>query len=196
MHAGGSKNLNERGITALLDAYRSGDEADFDDAFEAVYDELRRLARVQLRGGGNTLNTTGLVHELYLKLNDSKNFQVENRAHFLAVAARAMRQIIVDYARSKNAAKRGGDVARVPLDTNEIKVDDQAALILDVNSALDKIRNIDERLEKVFECRYFAGLTEEESAAALGVSVSTIQRDWRRAKAWMREALSDTGRST
>jgi RNA polymerase sigma factor (TIGR02999 family) len=126
-----------------------------------------------------------------LKLAASDGTTLENRAHFLSLASRAMRQIVVDCARARAAGKRGGDAHRIPLDINEIQVDDQAEWILAVHQALEQIREVDERLEQIFDCRYFAGLSEEESATALGVSVSTVQRDWRRAKAWLREALAD-----
>jgi len=184
--------LEELSITDLLEAHRSGDNDALDQAFGIVYEDLRRLARYQLRGrGANTLNTTALVHELYLKLAASDQSAAENRAHLLSLASRAMRQIIVDYARKQAAGKRGGNALKLPLDTNEIPVHDNAEWILAVDQALGQIRAVDERLEQVFDCRYFAGLSEEESAAALGVSVSTIQRDWRRAKAWLREALAN-----
>ncbi len=184
--------MDELSVTELLEAHRLGTDGALDQAFVIVYKELRRLARYQLRGrGANTLNTTALVNELYLKLATSDQFAAENRAHLLALASRSMRQIIVDYARKRAAGKRGGNASNVPLDTNEIMVDDQAEWILAVDQALEQIRAVDVRLEQVFDCRYFAGLSEEDSAAALGVSVSTIQRDWRRAKAWMREVLAD-----
>jgi RNA polymerase sigma factor (TIGR02999 family) len=188
----GSGVVDGLSVTELLEAHRLGNDGALDRAFAIVYDELRGLARYQLgRGRGNSLNTTALVHEFYLKLAASDGTTLENRAHFLSLASRAMRQIVVDCARARAAGKRGGDAHRIPLDTNEIQVDDQAEWILAVHQALEQIREVDERLEQIFDCRYFAGLSEEESATALGVSVSTVQRDWRRAKAWLREALAD-----
>lgn len=184
--------MKEPSVTELLESHRLGNAGALDQAFSIVYDELRGLARYQLKGGRqNSLNTTALVHELYLKLAGSEKTSPVNRAHFLALASRAMRQIVVDCARARAAGKRGGDVQRVTFDAHRIEVEDQAEWILAVHQALEQIRAVDERLEQVFECRYFAGLSEEESAAALGVSVATIQRDWRRAKAWLREALGD-----
>ncbi len=184
--------MDELSVTELLEAHRLGTDGALDQAFAIVYQELRRLAHYQLRGrGGNTLNTTALVHELYLKLAAGDQLGLENRAHLLSLASRAMRQIIVDYARSRATGKRGGDMLKVSLDNNEISVDDQAEWILSIDQALAQIREVDERIERVFECRYFAGLTEEETGVALSVSVSTVQRDWRRAKAWLREALTD-----
>lgn len=182
--------VNKGHVTELLEAHRLGQDDALDQAFAIVYEELRRLARYHLSGSRrNTLSTTALVHELYLKVVSGEQPTLENRAHLLSLSSRAMRQIIVDYARAKAARKRGNNAPHVPLDTDQIHVDDQAEWILAVDQALKQIREIDERLEQVFECRYFAGLNEEETATALGVSVSTIQRDWRRAKAWLREAL-------
>lgn len=182
--------MKDLGVTGLLEDHRRGKEGALDAAFAIVYQELRKLARHQLgQRHGNTLDTTALVHELYLKLAAADEPEAESKGHFLALSSRAMRQIIVDYARSKATAKRGGDARKVSLDDTQVPVEDQAEWILSVDQALTQIREIDERLEKVFECRYFAGLTEEESALALGVSVRTIQRDWRRAKAWLRESF-------
>jgi RNA polymerase sigma factor (TIGR02999 family) len=183
--------VKETSVTVLLEAHRRGEANALDRAFTLVYHELRRMARYHLKGQGRTLDTTSLVHEAYLKLAVNDGPSVENRAHFMALASRAMRQIIVDYARARAASKRGGAALRVTFDTDVARVEDEASWILSVDQALRKIRDIDERLEQVFECRYFAGLTEEESAVALGVSVSTIQRDWNRAKAWLRESLAD-----
>ena len=183
--------MTRRSVTELLEAHRLGQSDALDEAFAAVYDELRKLARFHLMGRGKTLDTTALVHEVYLKFSASENLTIEDRAHFMALSSRAMRQLIVDYARTRAASKRGGDAVKVSLDTNQLRVDDQALWILTVNDALQKIREIDERLEQVFECRFFAGLSEQETAEALGVSLRTVQRDWQRSKAWMREMLSD-----
>lgn len=183
--------MTDESVTALLEAHRLGREGALDSAFGIVYDELRCLARFQLGGRGQTLDTTSLVHELYLKLAAAEQPSLENRGHFLALASRAMRQIIVDYARARSTTKRGGDARRVTMDTNLLHVEDQGDWILTVDQALARIREVDERLERIFECRFFAGLSEEESAAALGVSVRTVQRDWRRAKAWLREVLAE-----
>lgn len=183
--------MDEVSVTELLEAHRLGNDDALDQAFAIVYEELRRLARYQLRGRhGHTLDTTALVHELYLKLAGADQPALENRAHLLSLACRAMRQIIVDYARARSADKRGGGALKITLDNNQVRIEDQAEWILAVDQALEQIRAVDERLEQVFNCRYFAGLSEEEAATALGVSVSTIQRDWRRAKAWLQEALN------
>lgn len=183
--------MSKRNVTELLEAHRSGQDGALDAVFEIVYDELRRLARFQMRGRGNTLDTTALVHEAYLKLSTSEALSAEDRARFMSLASRAMRQIIVDYARARAADKRGGDLVRVPIDGSQLQADDQPDWILSVEAALATVRDIDERLEQVFECRFFAGLSEAETAEALGVSVRTVQRDWQRAKAWLREALAN-----
>lgn len=183
--------MPEESVTSLLKAHRRGEAGALDRAFEIVYEELRRLARYQLgaQGRGRTLDTTSLVHEAYLKVSTSEQADAANRGHFLALASRAMRQIVIDFARARAATKRGGDAKRITLDTNVVSVDDQAHWILLVEQALQEVAEIDERLETVFECRYFAGLSEQETADALGVSVRTVQRDWQRAKSWMREYL-------
>lgn len=184
--------MSGRSVTELLEAHRAGNEHALDQAFSIVYDELRGLARYQLRDGRRkSLNTTALVHELYLKLAASEKTNPANRAHFLSLASRAMRQIVVDWARARATGKRGGHARRVTLDEDRIEIEDQAEWILALHQALGQIRKVDERLEQVFECRYFAGLSEQETANALGVSVATVQRDWRRAKAWLRETLDN-----
>jgi RNA polymerase sigma factor (TIGR02999 family) len=160
-----------------------------------VYPELRRVAHRQLRRGrsdGQLLNTTGLVHEAYLKLVDQTRIGARDRDHFLAIAARAMRQVIVDHARVRCADKRGGGVAHVPLDGRELAVQEQAEHLLTVNTALERLAAEHPRLLQVVECRFFAGYTEAETAAALAVSARTVERDWLRAKAWLREAIGAT----
>lgn len=185
-------------ITQLIDAFRGGDRAAFDQLVAAVYDDLITLARRQLRrvGGNETLATTGLVHEAYLRLAEQTRAEWQDRGHFFAVAATAMRQIAISYARRHRAAKRGGGQARVTFDENVLAVEEQAAELLALDQALERLRGLDERLVRVVECRYFAGLDEEETAAALGVSRRTVQRDWVRARAWLAEALgADVGES-
>lgn len=178
-------------ITQLIHAFRAGDRAAFDQLVAAVYDDLVTLARRQLRrvGGNETLATTGLVHEAYLRLAEQTRAEWQDRGHFFAVAATAMRQIAISYARRHRAAKRGGGQARVTFDENVLAVEEQAAELLALDQALERLRSLDERLVRVVECRYFAGLDEEETAAALGVSRRTVQRDWVRARAWLAEAL-------
>jgi RNA polymerase sigma factor (TIGR02999 family) len=187
--------MPDESVTQLLESHRKGDAGALDRAFEIVYDELRRLARHHLRGQrrGQTLDTTSLVHEVYLKLAAPGHVTAGDRAHFLALSSRAMRQVIVDYARSRTASKRGGNARRITLDTELVEADDQLEWILTLDSALRRIRAVDERLEQIVECRFFAGYSEEDAAEAMGVSVRTAQRDWRRAKAWLRESLAAEG---
>jgi RNA polymerase sigma factor (TIGR02999 family) len=178
-------------VTELLLAFRRGERDAFDRLLPLVYDDLRRIARRQL-GGPNpnqTLNPTGLVHESYLKMVDQTRVDWQDRSHFLAISARAMRQVIIGYARKRNASKRGGDAPRVTLDERRIAVDQQAEQLLALDRALSRLAERDERLARVVECRFFAGLSEEETAEALGVSLRTAQRDWMRARGWLKEEL-------
>ena len=183
--------MKKAGVTQLLEAHRAGDEQALDRAFELVYEELRRLASWQLRANqrGQTLNTTGLVSEAYIKLVDQKEADWENRGHFLGVASRAMRQIIVDYARRRLAGKRGAGRAKIPLDETQIAIEDHAESLLVVDEILTRLGEVNGRVVGVVECRYFAGLTEEETAQAMGTSVATVQRDWKKAKAWLSENM-------
>jgi RNA polymerase sigma factor (TIGR02999 family) len=177
-------------VTQLLVAYGQGDRQAFDQLLPMVYDDLRRIARRQLRSQpGQTLDTTSLVHESYLKMVDQRKADWQSRIHFLAVAARAMRQVIISYARRRGAAKRGAGSIRETLDEGRIAVADQAEQLLALDQALNRLAERDERLVRVVECRFFAGLKEEETAEALGVSLRTVQRDWMRARAWLREEL-------
>ena len=159
-----------------------------------VYDELRRIARNHLRhtNRGATLDTTGLVHEAYMKLAGQKGMRVEDRGHFLAIAACAMRQVIISRARARLAAKRGGGEVPMTLDEERVGSAEQAQAewLLDLDRALELLRERDERLARTVECRFFAGLSEEETARALGVSLRTAQRNWMRARAWLRAELT------
>lgn len=179
-------------VTGLLQAYAGGDREAFDRLVPLVYDELRRIARYHIRRNerGRTLDTTGLVHEAYLKLAGQKGIRLQDRGHFLAVSACAMRQVIIDRARARAAAKRGGGDAPVTLDENRVAAQDQAEWLLDLDRALERLREHDERLARTVDCRFFAGLSEEETAEALGVSLRTAQRNWMRARAWIRAELS------
>jgi RNA polymerase sigma factor (TIGR02999 family) len=178
-------------VTELLLAYRQGDREAFDRLVPMVYDDLRRIARRQL-GRGNpdgVLDTTSLVHESYLKLVDGARVDWQDRAHFLGVAARAMRQVVITYARRRGAAKRGGGSHQTTLDEGHISIDSQAEWLLALDTALLRLGERDARLARVVECRFFAGLSEEETATALGVSLRTAQRDWMKARAWLQEEL-------
>jgi RNA polymerase sigma factor (TIGR02999 family) len=182
-------------ITELLHAHGRGEAGAFDRLVPLVYQDLRRLARAQLRRlrVGETLDTTGLVHEAYLKLVDQSRASWKDRGHFLAVSALAMRQVLVDYARQRRRAKRGGPFAREPLREDAAATLVDAGRILEIDLALQKLAGVDERLVRVFECRFFGGLTEQETAEALGLSLRTAQRDWLKARAWLRAELLGRG---
>jgi len=171
---------------ALLQA-RDGDREAMDRLFGQVYDELHRVARHALRGEptGHTLTPTGLVHEAYFKLVDQTRVGWRDRGHFLGVASRAMRQVLVDYARRRGAAKRGGPIRPVALEEGLVSVEERAEALLAVDEALTRLAEHDPAMARVVECRFFAGLSEEETAEALGVGLRTVQRQWRRAKAWL-----------
>lgn len=190
--AGAGVRVQGTGVTQLLAAHRAGDGAALERAFVLVYDELHRIAHRHLGGGSPpTLNTTSLVNEVYLKLVDRGDAEPNDRGHLLALASRAMRQIIIDYARQRSAAKRGGGVRHVTLSEGQVAVADQAVELLAIERALEKLADVNPRLIGIVECRYFGGLTEAETSDALGVSISTVQRDWKRAKAWLLEFLSE-----
>jgi RNA polymerase sigma factor (TIGR02999 family) len=179
-------------LTELLRAYAAGDAAAFDRLVPLVYDDLRRVARRQLRRGsrGAVLDTTALVHEVWFKLSDGGAVAWQDRGHFLAVSARAMRQVIVDEARRRNAGKRGGGQVDAVLDEARVASAGDALQVLAIDQALDRLAARSPRLAQVVECRFFAGLGEEETAEALGVSLRTVQREWTRARAWLREDLA------
>jgi RNA polymerase sigma factor (TIGR02999 family) len=174
------------------------DRASLDDLFGLVYEELRGLARRQRRRwqGDDTLNTTALVHEAYVKLVAQKRLAVASRDHFLALAARAMRHILCNHARAAGARKRGGDLERVSLQPAHVgadadaQLDDHADVLVVLDDALRRLEHIDERRSRVVECRFFGGLTVEETAAALGMSARTVKRDWQVAQAWLQREIA------
>jgi len=177
-------------VTALLQAHGAGAEHALDQLLPLVYDDLRRVARGQLRRRPDrSLDTAGLVNEAYLRLVDQTRAHWNDRGHFFAVSALAMRQILVDRARRRLRRKRGGDQVVVAIDEHIDPADRDAQLVLDVDLALTKLANHDPDLAKVVDCRFFAGLTDDETAAALGTSVRTAQRQWFKARAWLREEL-------
>lgn len=178
-------------ITELIRAYEGGDKGAFDRVVPLVYDELRRLARRHLRRGprGHTLDTTGLVHEAYLKLAGSDGLKLKDRGHLLAVSARAMRQVLVDHARARLRQKRGAGQGALGIDDDvEAKAADPEWL-LDLDLILARLRARDEQLVSVFECRFFGGFSEAETAEALGLSLRSVQRAFMRARAWLRSEL-------
>lgn len=184
-------------LTLLLRAWSGGDEAALAKIMPLVYSELMKMAQRYMRrqNPGHTLQTTALIHEAYLKLIAQKDPQWQNRTHFFAVAATAMRQILVDYARAKYAAKRRGEVILVPLDQAEIRCDEQAAMLVLLDEAMVKLTEIDKRKSQVVELKYFGGLTVGEIAEVLHVSPDTVARDWRLARTWLFRQLSSSGAS-
>jgi RNA polymerase sigma factor (TIGR02999 family) len=183
----------EPDITGLLLAWRAGDRDALDRLFPLVYEELSRIAHRLLghERADHTLSTTALVHEAYLKLVDQTRAQWVDRAHFFAVAARAMRRILVDYARQHRALKRGGERARVSMEDATSVADQRADTLLALDDALTRLAALDHRLSQVVECRFFGGLTEEETAEALAITPRTVRRDWVKAKGWLHQALAE-----
>lgn len=178
-------------VTRLLHDWSQGNKAALDQLIPLVYQELRNLARGYLRRerSDHTLEATALIHEAYVRLVDQDVPQWEGRAHFFGVAARLMRQILIDHARTRSAARRGGNDQKVSLDDAVILSPDQAAGLVAFDEALNKLSLFDERKCRVIEMRAFAGLTVEETATVLGVSVPTVKREMRFAKAWLRREL-------
>jgi RNA polymerase sigma factor (TIGR02999 family) len=182
-------------LTAVLSAARQGDGEALDYLYAEVYGQLKQLAHAQRMywEGDYTLNTTALAHEAYLKLIGQDQTGWEDRAHFLCVASKAMRHILVNYAERRRARKRGGGVETVSLDESNPIAPQTAQEILDLHAALERLAEISERPVQVVECRFFAGLTVVETAVALGVSRATVERDWTAASAWLRHELGADG---
>jgi RNA polymerase sigma factor (TIGR02999 family) len=183
-------------LTHALLAIEEGEPEAYDRAMSLAYTELRKVARSQLRRSGRraTLDTTGLVHETYLKLVDQQLVSLQNRRHFFAIMARAMRQVIVDHARRRGAQKRGGPDQDLPLEESRLAGQhDRPEYVLAVHQALEALEESDPDLVRLVECRYFAGMTEEETAQTLDRSVRTIQRRWKLARAWLKTHMSGTG---
>ncbi|MEM1054562.1 MAG: sigma-70 family RNA polymerase sigma factor [Bacteroidota bacterium] len=178
-------------ITQLLDRARGGDAEALRRLIPVVYDQLRVLARHQRRGrpSPETINTTALVHEAYEKLARSQS-QFVDRQHFFRVAARAMREVLVDHARAQNAEKRGGGLRPLPLDESLLPAPEMAAPLVALDEALTRLARLDARRADVVELRYFIGLTIPETAEVLGLSAATVERDWATARAWLHHALS------
>ncbi len=181
-------------VTTLLISIREGAPRALEELFDLVYPELRRVAhRERARGPGATMNTTAVVHEAYLKLVGAAHLEIRDRAHFFAVAATAMRQLLVDQARRKLAQKRGGGAPVLELDSRALSVDDPGAVMIDLDRALDRLRELNERLVDVVSLRFFAGLEEREVGELLGVNERTVRRDWRKARAFLYHELYGSG---
>jgi RNA polymerase sigma factor (TIGR02999 family) len=181
-------------ITTLLRDARNDQRTSgaMEQLLPLVYEDLRRIAHRELGGErtGHTVSTTALVHEAYLRLVDQRHTEWGDRAHFFGVAARAMRRVLVDYARQHRAAKRTGALQQVPLDDSVLVVEERADLLLGVDEALTRLATLDERLSRVVECRFFGGLTEDETAEVLGVTSRTVRRDWIKARGWLHQELA------
>lgn len=191
--------LTVNDLTGLLIEWGQGDKDALDRLTPLVYDEIRRIAHryVQREREGHTLQTTALINEAYLRLAGSQNVAWQNRSHFFAVTAQVMRRILIDHARRRRYVKHGGEAQRVAFDTamNEVTAMSlgRAAELVALDEALDELGRLDPRKSRVVELRYFGGLNYEETAEVLDVSVMTVRRDWRAAKAWLFRRMKDEG---
>jgi len=178
-------------ITQLLARWADGDRSAFDRLLPVLYDDLLAIARNHLvrERADHTLNTQALVHESYLNLVGGADVRWRDRGHFFAVASRAMRHVLIDHARKKKTEKRGGDRVKVTLDENVSVGSEGLDRLLAIDAALHGLEEHDERLARVVECRFFGGLNADETARALGVSLRTVERDWTRARAYLKQAL-------
>jgi len=179
-------------VTRLVERWSQGDGAALDRLIEIAYDDLRQIARRQLRSWrpGNTIETTALVHELYLRLAGVDEGSWGGRAQFFAFCSRAMRRILIDFARRRHAAKRGGIRVQVPLAEDSATVDAEVAELLALDEALDRLAERDARMARIVECRFFGGLSVPETAEAVGTSTRTVEREWARARAYLHHILS------
>jgi RNA polymerase sigma-70 factor, ECF subfamily len=179
-------------VTTLLKKWNDGDERALEQLMPLVHDELHRLAHQHMRRErpGHILQTSALINEAYLRLVDQPQIRWENRAHFFGIAARLMRRILVDDARKRNSAKRGGSLIQVPLDEATSVAQEQAANVTALDDALKRLETIDARQGQIVELRFFGGLSIEDTAAVLEVSPGTVMRDWTFARAWLRNAMN------
>ena len=184
-------SISPHRVTQLLEQWSHGDDAALAELTPLVYEELRRLAHRQMGGErpDHTLQTTALVNEAYLRLAGQSNLGWQSRAHFFAVAARAMRQILVNYAKSYRAQKRGGGAIKVELDEAAIVSPEQSKAIVDLHEALERLGTLDSRKARVVELKYFGGLNHDEIAEVMKISTVTVRRDWVFAKAWLYDEL-------
>jgi RNA polymerase sigma factor (TIGR02999 family) len=183
---------SQQQITQMLVDWGNGDQAALEKLTPLVYDELHRRARryMQKERSGHTLQTSALVNEAYIRLIDWKNVPWQNRAHFFAVSAQLMRRILVDFARSRNYAKRSGAARNIPIEEATVISREKSAVVVALNDALDSLARLNERQSRVVELRFFGGLELEEIAEVLKVSVGTVRRDWSLARAWLHRELS------
>jgi len=179
-------------VTGMIRAWQQGDAVALQRLIPLVYQELRRVARARLRSEppGHGLQTTGLVHEAYLRLVEVDRMDVRDRGHLLGLAGRLMRQVLVDHARRRRAAKRGGGATMVGLSDVSVPTETRGVDVLALDEALDELSSLDSRLSRVVELKFFAGLSISEAAQALDVSTATVERDWTLARAWLHQRLS------
>ncbi|HEX8287521.1 MAG TPA: sigma-70 family RNA polymerase sigma factor [Pyrinomonadaceae bacterium] len=184
---------NPGNLTQMLKQWSDGNQSVLNELMPLVYDELRRQASRYLRRerAGHTLQTTALIHEAYLKLIDQKTVAWQNRSHFFAIAAQAMRRILVDYARERKREKPGGAAENLPIDEAfQIAAKEKGVDLIALDEALTRLAEFDERQARIVELRFFSGLDNDETAQVLGVSNATVRRDWNMAKAWLHRQLS------
>src|SRR5438094_6296858 len=188
-------SVSQQGVTELLQQWSQGDDSALAELTTMVYEELRRLAYRHMGGErpDHTLQTTALVNEAYLRLADQTHPCWQNRAHFFAVAARAMRQILVSYARSQRSQKRGGGALKIELDEVAVVSPEESKEIVDLHEALERLTNLDSRKAQVVELKYFGGLNYDEMAEVLKISPVTVRRDWEFAKLWLYTELHNAG---
>jgi RNA polymerase sigma factor (TIGR02999 family) len=184
-------------VTQLLVAWSNGDQVARDELMSVVYQELHRLAHhyMQRESPSHTLQTSALVNEAFVKLVDQRNVHWQNRAHFYGIAAQMMRRILVDYARSRGSAKRGGGARELSLDEELIVSDERSAEVVALDETLQRLAEFDPRKSQIVEFRFFGGLSIEETAEVLAVSPGTVMRDWTLAKAWLRREMSTNASS-
>jgi len=192
-----TRSISAPEVTQLLAHWNRGDEAALEQLTPLIYEELRRLAHFQMSGQrpDHTLQTTALVNEAYLRFAGQTNPSWQNRAHFFAVAARAMRQILVNYAKGFRAQKRGGGAVKIELDEGAIVAPEKSKEIVDLNEALERLGALDSRKARVVELKYFGGLNHDEIAEVMKVSAVTVRRDWVFAKAWLHNELHQPSQS-
>ena len=183
--------MQEAEITQLIKKAGQGELSAYDHLMPHIYEKLRSMANQHLSKEyhNHTYTRTELVHEAYLKLCNYNEMDWKDRSHFYAIASKCMRQILIDYARKKLADKRGGDNQKITLIDNMVKQQKEASDLLDLDAALNKLQQLDERLAKLVECRYFGEMTIDDTAEALGISASTVRRDWEKARGWLHKEL-------
>jgi RNA polymerase sigma-70 factor, ECF subfamily len=186
----------ERNLTLLLKRMKDGDQQAGQEVVSRVYDELHRIASREMRRErpGNTLQTTALIHEAYLRMAGSRALEIQNRGHFFAIASQQMRRVLVDHARAAGSQKRGGGAVRLDLDSVRIGAEDPDLQLVRLDDALNDLERLDPRASKVVELKYFGGYSDREVAEALDLSLAMVRRDWEFARSWLFEQMSGPSR--